>query len=152
MHRSILPAFAAGALLSLHAPVAGQSNPFNSGAERFYKSGSAVIKVTGSFEFDQEIPITTNASYTADDGMTWLVYGDETSGEPFVIFTYGEYGYGITVGRDNRNAVAEFDMCKGKVDVTAGTVVGEYTCPEVDSMDRDFHALKLAITIRFTAS
>lgn len=161
MHRSMtrsgrttaLSTLAAATVLAVGAPAAaGQANPFASGTERYYKGGSAVVKVTGSFAFDEEIPLTTTASYTADDGKTWIVFGDETSGEPFVIFTYGEYGYGLTFGRDQRTAVAEFDMCQGKVDVTAATVVGEYRCPEVDSMDRNFTALKLSITIRFTAS
>jgi len=153
MHHRMLSTLAAGVLLAGCAKAgAGQDNPFASGSERFYKGGSAVVKVTGSFEFDDEIPLTTTPSYTADDGMTWIVYGDETSGEPFVIYTYGEYGYGITVGRDARTATAEFDMCQGKVDVTATTVVGEYTCPDIDSMDRDFNVLKVSITIRFTAS
>ena len=113
MHRVILPALAAVTLSAVQVPAAaGQDNPFASGAERFYKGGSAVVKVTGSFEIDGEIPLTTTPSYTSDDGQTWIVYGDETSGEPF----------------------------------------GEYTCREVDSMDRDFRALKVAITIRFTAN
>lgn len=151
MHRLILSTLVAGTLLAVHMPAAGQQNPF-AGGERYYKTGSAVVKVTGSFEFDEEIALTTAPSYTAaDDGMTWIVYGDETSGEPFVIFTYGEYGYGITVGKGGRTATAEFDMCEGKVDVTAGTVVGDYTCPEVESMDRDFRALEVSISIHFTA-
>jgi hypothetical protein len=144
---------AAGVLLAGCAKAsAGQDNPFASGSERFYTGGSAVVKVTGSLAFDGEIPITTKPSYTADDGMTWIVYGDETSGEPFVIYTWGDYGYGVTVGLGGRTATAEFDMCEGKVDVSATGVVGEYTCPEVESMDRDFNVLKVSITIRFTAS
>ena len=151
MRRVTLPALAAGILLAAHLPTAGQQNPFASGTERFYKGGSAVVKVTGSIEIDEEIPLTTTPSYTADDGQTWIVYGDETSGEPFVIFTYNEYGYGITIGRDARTATAEFEMCEGDVEVTATTVVGDYTCPEVESMDRDFVALKVSIRIHFTA-
>jgi len=151
MHRVTLPTLVAGTLLAVHMPAAGQPNPFASGAERYYKAGTAALKVTGSFDIDEEIPLTTKPSYTADDGQTWIVYGDETSGEPFVIFTYGDYGYGITVGTGGRTATAEFDMCEGKVDVSATTVVGEYTCPEVESMDRNFVAFKVSITIRFTA-
>jgi hypothetical protein len=152
MRGVILSIVAAGLMMAMSVPAAAQTNPFASGTERFYKSGSAVVKVAGSFQVDEEIPLTVMPSYTASDGQTWIVYGDETSGAPFVIFTYGPYGYGLAIGRDGRTAVAEFDMCRGDVVVTPATVTGAYTCPEVEFVDRSFTLLKISIDIRFTAS
>jgi hypothetical protein len=60
--------------------------------------------------------------------------------------------YGLTVARDGRLAVAEFDMCQGGVEVTATAVVGEYVCQTVKTVDRDTFAMQqVSITIQFTA-
>jgi hypothetical protein len=40
---------------------------------RSYTSGSAIVKVTGSFQIDAEIPINTQASLS-DGEMTWLQF------------------------------------------------------------------------------
>jgi hypothetical protein len=153
MHRAILTTLSAGLLFALPAPAAGQDNPFAQfGGEKYYSGGSADVTVTGWIAFDEEIPLTPAPSYTSADGQTWIVYGDETSPAPHVIYTYGDYGYGLSVARDGRIAIAEFDMCEGGVEVTATTVVGEYVCPTVETVDRDTFALQqVSITIRFTA-
>ena len=151
MHRVTLATVAAGLLLAVQVPAFGQANPFASGAERYYKGGSARVTLTGAFEFDGELPLDTNASYTADDGQTWIVYGDQTPGKLNVIFTYNDYGYGLGVGEGARVAIAEGDLCEGDLEVTATTVSGRYTCPSVDSGGSRVGMATVSISVEFTA-
>ena len=151
MHRVSLLTVAAGLLLSVQVPAFGQANPFASGAERYYKGGSARVTLTGAFDFDGELPLDPKASYTSDDGQTWIVYGDQTPGELNVIFTYSEYGYGLGVSDGSRVAMAEEDMCEAELEVTPTTVTGRYTCPSVDSGGSRVNMAPVSITIEFTA-
>lgn len=155
MRRAILTTLAGGLLLAVHGTVAAQDeNPFaRFGVEKYYAGGSATVKAVGSIQIDQELVMNTAASYTSDDGQTWITFGNEDAGDPLFLFTFNPYGWGITVSTPHgkRSATGESGICKGHVDVTATDVTGDYTCPGLDSVDNQTGVAKVDVTVRFTA-
>ena len=120
-------------------------------SKRTFVSGSAKVKVTGSFQIDDEVAINVPASI-ADDGMTWLQYGASGSEPPNALITFQQDGFGINVSRGKRTAQAEPEHCKGKTEVTANLISGQYTCTGVVSYDAATRQMgKVNIEIRFTA-
>jgi hypothetical protein len=118
---------------------------------RQYTGGSARVSVSGSMQIDEDVTINTAAS-TSDGEMTWLQFGNSGSAAPNALITYGDQGLGIIVGRGKNIATVEGDLCKGKVDVTAATISGDYTCVGVVSYDAASGKMgKIDIKIRFSA-
>jgi hypothetical protein len=101
---------------------------------RSYVGGSAKVKVTGSFQIDEAIPINTQASFSAGD-MTWLQYGASGAETPNALVTISTYEVGINVGRGKPTATISTENCKGGMEVTGNSVTGKYKCPNVTSYD-----------------
>ena len=120
-------------------------------SQRSYVSGSATVTVTGSFQVDQEVAINNKASYS-DGEMTWLQFGDSGADAPNALITFTAGEYGINVGRGKQTVIAEPEHCKGKTEVSAASVTGEYSCVGVVSYDaKSMKMGKVDIKIRFTA-
>ncbi len=120
-------------------------------SKRMYVSGSAIMTVTGGFQVDQEVAINNKASYS-DGEMTWLQFGDSGSEAPNATITFDGVDYGIIVGRGKRIVTAEPEHCKGKTEVTATSVTGDYNCVGVVSYDAASGKMaKVDIKIRFSA-
>lgn len=101
-------------------------------SKRTFVAGSAKLRVTGSFEIDSQVAINKPASI-ADDGMTWLQYGDSGSPAPNVAVTISTYEVGISVGLGKKTATAGAAECKGTMTVTPKLITGHYKCPGVAS-------------------
>lgn len=118
---------------------------------RQFTSGTAKVTVTGSFQIDAEIEVNTKASF-GDGEMTWLQFGDSGAPTPNATITYSEVETGIIVAKGKLIATARGEQCKGTVEVTAGEVIGEYTCAGIDCYDPGTGKMgKVNITIRYTA-
>jgi len=146
-------------LSSLAAGMALIGSPANAQApgkvpaisKRMYVSGSARVTATGGFQVDQEIEINKMASFS-DGEMTWLQYGNSGAEEPNALITFTEGEYGINVGRGKRTVIAEPEHCKGKTEVTATSVTGDYNCVGVVSYDAASGKMaQVDIKIRFSA-
>ena len=119
---------------------------------RTYVGGSATVTVTGSFQLKAGIPINHQASLS-DGEMTWLQYGASGSEAGDVLVTVSLDEIGVTVGRDKKTATAGAADCTGKIDVTARSITGHYTCLGVTSHDpREMGLGKVNIEVRFTAT
>ncbi len=101
---------------------------------RSYVGGSAKVKVTGSFQMDDLIPINTQASYSAGD-MTWLQYGASGSEAPNALVTISTDEVGIGVARGKPTATISSENCTGSMEVTSNSIIGRYKCPNVTSYD-----------------
>ena len=130
-------------LLSLTLPglaAAQKTSGFPAISQRYYKSGSAAVKVTGSFTVDQVIPINAQASFS-DGEATWLQFGVSAAAEANSLITYGQTReIGIQVGKGKQSATAgiiegEASQCSGTVEVTKTEIIGAYTCQGVTSYD-----------------
>ena len=120
-------------------------------SRRTYVSGSATVTVTGGFQIDQEVTINKMASFS-DGEMTWLQFGDSGSEAPNALITFTEGEYGMIIGRGKKTVTAEPQHCKGKTDVAAALITGDYTCTGVVSYDAGSGKMaKVDIKIRFTA-
>ena len=118
---------------------------------RQFTAGSVTLKVTGSFQIDEEVAMNTTASF-GDGEWTWLQFGASGSETPNALVTYGDGEFGISVSRGKRIAIAEAAHCTGKVEVTASLVSGQYTCSGVTSYDpATGQTGEISIQIRFTA-
>ena len=147
------PILVVAALLSVAfaPPAAGQDADNPTISTRQFTGGSAKLTVTGAFDVAEDVAINTKASY-GDPAKTWLQFGASGSAEPNVLVTYGEDGFGIIVGKGKRIATAEPEHCKGKVEVTASSITGQYKCVGVVSYDgATMKMAKIDIEIRFTA-
>ena len=121
---------------------------------RAYTSGSAIVKVTGSFQVDAEIPINTQAS-TSDGEMTWLQYGASGAETPNSLVTISPSEVGLSATLGKKTALAGADACKGGMKVTDKLVSGNYKCIDAASHDpaetSNFGVGKVTIEISFTA-
>jgi len=118
---------------------------------RSFTSGSAKLTVSGSFQVDQDVPLNTKASY-GDGEMTWIQFGDSGADVPNVLVTVSSDEIGIIVGRGKRTATVGADACTGKMEVTATTVSGHYTCAGATSFDPSTMKMgKVNIDVRFTS-
>lgn len=148
---SFLAGVVAVALLGVVASAAGAQAKVPAISQRMYVSGSAIVTVTGSFQVDGEIQINNKASFS-DGEMTWLQFGDSGAEAPNALITFTGGEYGINVGRGRRTVIAEPQHCKGKTEVGATSVSGDYTCTGVVSYDAASGKMgKVDIKIRFTA-
>jgi hypothetical protein len=145
------------ALAVVASPTAGQTGGVPTISARQFVSGSAKVTVKGSLQIDQEVPINTKASY-GDGEMTWLQFGVSGAETPNALITYGETKeIGITVGKGKFIATGsivpgEDAQCSGKVEVTAASVSGHYTCVGIVSHDAATSKMgKVDIEVRFTA-
>jgi hypothetical protein len=121
-------------------------------SNRYFNGGGSVkVTVKGSFQVEAEIPINKAASL-GDGEITWIQYGVSGAEEPNLLITFQPEEMGITVGRGKRIATTGTENCKGKVEVTATVVSGQYTCPGITSHDPSARGLgKVDIEIQFTA-
>lgn len=121
---------------------------------RGYTTGSARVKVTGSFQVDAEIPINTQASLS-DGEMTWLQYGASGAETPSSLVTVSPSEVGLSAGLGKKTALAGANECKGSMSVTDKLVSGSYKCVDVASHDpnetRNFGVGKVDMEISFTA-
>ena len=122
---------------------------------RSFVSGSARVKVTGSFQIDTDVAINEKASF-GDGEMTWIQFGVSGAVEANALITYGDQGIGIIIGLGKYTATAEPSAenaaCTGEVKVTADSVAGQYSCTGVGSYNPATGKMgKVDITIRFTA-
>jgi hypothetical protein len=121
-------------------------------SKRTFSSGTAKLKVTGSFAVDEEIGINKQASI-ADDGQTWLQYGSSGSDSANVLVTVQPEEVGIGPGKGKDGATAGADLCKGKLVVTPALVTGNYKCTGVTSYNSKTRQMgKIDIEITFTAN
>jgi hypothetical protein len=97
-------------------------------------AGSAKVTVTGSFQFNEDIPINTQASYS-DGEMTWLQYGASGSEAPNALVTVSRDEVGINVGRGKQTATIGAENCSGDMEVTGNSITGHFKCPNVTSYD-----------------
>jgi hypothetical protein len=140
-------------LAALPSAAEGQTDGPPKISQRQFTGGSAKLTMTGSAKIDEEIAINDKASY-GDGTMTWLQYGVSGAEQPNVLITYGESGeIGISVGKARNIVTAEAGQCKGKTEVTATSVSGQYTCTGIDSYDAASGKMgKVNIDIRFTGT
>jgi hypothetical protein len=121
---------------------------------RSYTSGSAIVKVTGSFQVDAEIPINTQASHS-DGEMTWLQYGASGAETPNSLVTVSPSEVGLSATLGKKTAIAEAGACTGSMNVTDKLVSGSYKCVDAASHDpgvtSNFGMGKVTIEISFTA-
>jgi hypothetical protein len=139
-----------------YAPAAVAQSQFPTISTRQFVSGSAVVKVTGSFQIDAEIPIS--GSSWGEPDKTWLQYGLSGTAEPEATITFDPYEIGIIVGLNKKTATAGIQkgdakpQCTGKVEVTPKLITGHYTCPGVTSYDPGTRQMgTVNIEVRFTA-
>lgn len=119
---------------------------------RSYVGGSAKVAVTGSFQIDEDIPINTQASYSAGD-MTWLQYGASGSEAPNALVTVSTFEVGINASRGKPTAVIGAENCTGGMEVSSNSVTGHYKCPNVTSHDPGSGKMgTVQIEIVFTAT
>ena len=143
-------------LAVIPAQAAGQADEIPTISGRYFTSGSAMVKVSGSVQIDQEVPINAKASF-GDGEMTWLQFGVSGAAEPNALVTYQPSEVGITLGKGKFIATAgvmagEKPQCSGKTEVTETSVSGHYTCPGIVSHDAATGKMgKVDIEIRFTA-
>jgi len=121
---------------------------------RSYVSGSAIVKVTGSFQIDAEIPINTQASLS-DGEMTWLQYGASGAETPNSLMTISPTEVGVSAALGKKTALAEAGACTGSMKVTEKLVSGSYKCVDATSHDpgqtSNFGMGKVTMEISFTA-
>lgn len=119
---------------------------------RTYVGGSATVKVTGSFEINENIALNLPASLS-DGSMTWLQYGVSGSEAPNLLVTISLQEVGLGVARGKSIATAGAEVCEGSMEVTANAITGNYTCPRVTSYDpRNAKLAEVNIEIHFTAT
>jgi hypothetical protein len=130
----------------------GQSTNVPTVSGRYFNGGGSVkVLVKGSFQIDTEIPINKPASF-GDGEMTWIQYGVSGAADPNVLITFQPGEMGIIIGRGKSTANAGSENCKGKAEVTASVVSGQFTCPGITSYDPSTGRMgKVDIEIRFTA-
>ena len=150
MRRPVPPAvFSALLLFTLAVHSEAQAPPKIS--TRTYTSGTAKLKVTGTWTVNEDVGINKPASIS-DDGHTWLQYGSSGSDSANVTVTVDTYEVGITPGKGKQTATAGADNCKGKIDVTPTLVSGNYKCTGVTSYNQTTRQMgKVDIEISFTA-
>jgi len=143
---------AAGFALALFAsPAAAQDPQVPPISTRMFTAGSIVIKVTGSFQIDAEVPINTAASF-GDGEVTWLQFGASGAATPNSLITFSDGGFGVSAGVDRSSAIGEAPACKGKIEVTPTLVSGEYTCTGITSYNTGTRQMgTVSIQVRFTA-
>ncbi|MDH4126514.1 MAG: hypothetical protein OEW64_11905 [Gammaproteobacteria bacterium] len=118
---------------------------------RTYVTGSAMVRVTGMFEVDEEVPLNIPASIS-DGEMTWLQFGNSGSDAPNALITVSLYEVGVSVARGRPIATAGAENCTGGMDITADSVAGHYSCPDVPAYDpADGRMASVDIEIDFTA-
>jgi hypothetical protein len=155
---SLLVAGACLVLATRASPAAAQAGGHPVISARSFTGGSAVTSVTGAVQFEQDVPINTQASF-GDGTSTWLQFGVSGAETPNVLITYGETGEtGIIVGKGKFSATAGVTPgvtppeCTGKTEVTPAQVSGEYHCPDVVSYNAKTGKMdKVDIAVRFTA-
>lgn len=142
----------AGGLLLVVAPdlLLGQSKPPVI-SQRTFVSGTAKLKVTGSFTINEDVDINKQASI-ADGEYTWLQYGSSGSDSANVLITVGADEVGIGPGKGKNGATAGADLCKGKLDVSRTMVSGTYKCTGVTSYNSSTRKMgEVDIEVSFTA-
>jgi len=137
--------------LALSVPAAGQDfqkPPVISA--RSYVSGSSKILATGSFQINEDVAINEQAS-VSDGEMTRLQFGVSGAETPNALVTVGPDEVGITVSRGKWVATAGAEACKGKMVVTAVSVLGRYSCSGVTAHNPGVAGLgKVDIEFAFT--
>lgn len=123
-------------------------------SKRSYTSGSAIVKVSGSFQMDATIPINTQASYS-DGEMTWLQYGASGAAEPSSLMTVSPSEIGVSATLGKKTALAEAAACQGSMKVEDKLVSGKYKCVDAASHDPEqtsaFGVGKVTMEVTFTA-
>lgn len=118
---------------------------------RTYSTGSAKVKVTGTFQVDAVIPINKQASFS-DGEMTWIQYGDSGSEQPNLLVTVSPQELGFGIGLGKKVSTAGGEQCSGNMDVKPTMITGHYKCPGITSYDpRDGKMGKVTIEIVMTA-
>jgi hypothetical protein len=158
MHSASFLAGIAMGLVCLQVQELGaQASSYPPISKRDFVGGSIKVKVTGSFQIDEEVAINAKASFGSGD-MTWLQFGDSGSDEPNALITFTTMGEtGITVGRGKLITTGgimpgEKSQCTGKAEVTAKQISGRYTCKGISSYDPVTSKMgKVDIEVNFTA-
>ena len=118
---------------------------------RTYVAGSAKVKVTGTFQFNADIPINKQASF-GDGEMTWIQYGVSGAEEPNLLVTVSLYELGFGIGLGKQAATAGGEQCTGDMDVKPTMITGHYKCLGIMSYDpRDGKMGRVDIEIDMTA-
>jgi hypothetical protein len=136
---------------------AAAQNLYPTISSRQFTGGSVkVVVVSGSFSFNEDVPVNTKASFS-DGEMTWLQFGNAGAATPNAMLTFGNNEVGVTVARGKMLATAgiivgEKAQCVGAVEVKAALVSGHYTCKGITSHDPATGKLgTVDIEVRFTA-
>lgn len=155
--KSLATILSASVLTLLAIPLSAQPSAYPPISKREFVGGSVKVKVTGTFAIDEEVQINKQASIGGGD-MTWLQYGASGAAEPNVLISFTDTKeVGIIVGRGKLTATGgitpgEKSLCTGKVEVTAKSISGHYTCKGVTSYDpATFKMGKVDIDVDFTA-
>jgi hypothetical protein len=148
MARSNRSLLAATFLLTMSLPVVAQVPKISN---RTFTSGTATLKVTGTWTLSEDVEINKPASI-ADGEMTWLQYGSSGSDSANVLVTVQPEEVGISPAKGKQTATAGADNCKGKLEVTPSLVTGNYKCTGVTSYDQKTRKMgTVDIEISFTA-
>jgi hypothetical protein len=155
----IVSRVAAPALIALAIvpPALAQEAAYPPISARQFTDGSVTVRLTGSQDIDEEIPINTQASI-GDGDVTWLQYGASGAESPNSLITYTQTGeVGVSVGKGKFTVTAgvtpgEKPQCEGKTDVTPTLITGSYTCRGVTSYDGTTGTMgKVDVVVAFTA-
>jgi|SRR5688572_3706053 hypothetical protein len=139
------------------SPAASAQRHYPPISARQFVSGNIQIKVIGTFAMNETVALNTVASVGLGD-MTWLQYGVSGSAQPEALITFNDTNeIGILVAHGKLQATSgvggnEKPWCKGKVDVTAKRITGQFTCESVTSYDQGTKKMgKVTIEVTFTA-
>jgi hypothetical protein len=155
-----LSSVAALALIALAAvqPAPAQEQAYPPISARQFTEGSIEVRVTGSQNIDETIPINAQASI-GDGEVTWLQYGASGSESPNSLITYTQTGeVGVSVGKGKFIVTAgvtpgEQPQCEGKTEVAPTLITGKYTCRGISSYDAATGTMgKVDVIVAFTAT
>jgi hypothetical protein len=138
-------------------PAAAQEPAYPPISARQFTDGSIEVRVTGTQNIDEEIPINSQASI-GDGEVTWL-HGASGSESPNSLITYTQTGeVGVSVGKAKFIVTAgvtpgEKPQCEGKTEVAPTLITGNYTCRGVTSYDAGTGTIgKVDIVVTFRAT
>jgi hypothetical protein len=155
----VLSRVAVLALIALASvpPAPAQEAAYPPISAHLFTNGSIDVRVTGSQNIDEEIPINSQASI-GDGEITWLQYGASGSESPNSLITYTQTGeVGVSVGKGKFIVTAgvtpgEKPQCEGKTEVAPTLITGKYTCRGVTSYDAATGTMgKVDVVVAFTA-
>jgi hypothetical protein len=149
----------AAALTALVAvpPALAQEPAYPTISSRQFTAGSIEVRVTGSQNIDEKIPINSQASI-GDGEVTYLQYGASGSESPNSLITYTQTGeVGVSVGKGKFIVTAgvtpgEKPQCEGKTEVAPTLITGNYICRGITSYDAATGTMgKVDVVVAFTA-